>query len=102
MPYPEANYHKIRHWLSPPNFAEVLQTSQELREDGTNNWLFGKDIFNTWRKSIVLPESAYNQKKMNGNVLWIHGKTLLWGSVRYPVVPPACKYALLFDPKYAY
>ncbi|OCL08347.1 hypothetical protein AOQ84DRAFT_42671 [Glonium stellatum] len=82
----DETYREIRHWISAPNFAETLQNSQELREDGTNNWLFKNKIFSDWRTSPWSPKSTSNQRKTGGNVLWIHGnpgsgKTVLASSV---------------------
>jgi hypothetical protein len=54
-----------------------MQKAQELREDGTNNWIFENEQFEKWQTPISQPNSLPKLKKVGQNVLWLHGKGLL-------------------------
>lgn len=69
---------RILDWLGPSDFNEILEHSQELREDGTGEWLFETPEFVCWREfdSSKCASGTNKITKESKNVLWIHGRLL--------------------------
>jgi len=65
---------RICKWLSPPEFIEVLERSQYLREDGTNQWIFEDSNFKAWSQRKRQTNQHSDKGKTSPSMLWIHGR----------------------------
>jgi hypothetical protein len=66
----------VMRWIEPSDFKDDLEQAQDLKTDGTTEWLFQESVFLSWRKS---PTSATDSHQLNylKSILWISGKDLL-------------------------
>ncbi|KAF1994928.1 hypothetical protein P154DRAFT_501082 [Amniculicola lignicola CBS 123094] len=69
----EQSVQQIKQWLSAPDFAEVPIHAQNLREDGTANWIFDRSQFIRWKESEWEIKTALDQSTMGENGLWVYG-----------------------------
>jgi hypothetical protein len=82
----EMSIRNIIEWLEPPRFADALESSQEQREEGTAEWIFENEEFNSWKGSSIEIDEKIKWSTMPPWVLWVHGnpgcgKTILASSV---------------------
>ncbi|OCL09419.1 hypothetical protein AOQ84DRAFT_375857 [Glonium stellatum] len=73
-------------WIQPPEFMLDLERAQDLREDGTTDWLFCEPLFKKWRALELSSRCAKAKGKFGTYALWVHGnpgcgKTILASSV---------------------
>ncbi|KAJ4297992.1 hypothetical protein N0V90_005891 [Kalmusia sp. IMI 367209] len=76
---------RVREWLDPPAFAMDFETANELRMEGTSEWLFTEPNFAIWRRSFSAVEENSNISPWQ-NAFWVHGnlgcgKTVLAASI---------------------
>ncbi|KAF3769541.1 hypothetical protein M406DRAFT_66031 [Cryphonectria parasitica EP155] len=69
----------VVQWLAPPDdFKERLQRAQELRMEGTAEWLFDQDKFVSWR---ALNYSATHDSDMSSqgapSILWVNAASTM-------------------------
>jgi predicted ATPase len=57
----EAEREKFSEWLSVVEYVKDHETKSKLPLPGSCQWLFKKDIFNSWEKSSA------------SSILWLHG-----------------------------
>ena len=75
-------FDRVHAWLRPSDFNEVLEASQEIREEGTCEWILENLTFDTWKSlewSLKVPS---NSRYLSPNFVWFqgnpgYGKTVL-------------------------
>ena len=75
-------FERVHAWLRPSDFNEVLETSQEIREEGTCEWIFENLEFDTWKSLEWSLKPPSNSKYLSPNFVWFqgnpgYGKTVL-------------------------
>lgn len=64
---------QVRDWLSPPNFVYGLERAQDIRKNGTAEWLFEEAVYKTWADRSLSKPPPTSDKVFGGNALWISG-----------------------------
>ncbi|KAF9736590.1 hypothetical protein PMIN04_009655 [Paraphaeosphaeria minitans] len=82
----ESTVQRILDWIAPPQFAQVLENSQDQREEGTAEWIFENQVYKDWIQSKLAISKDVKWRRMPPWVLWVHGnpgsgKTILAASV---------------------
>ncbi|KAK4071257.1 uncharacterized protein Triagg1_6288 [Trichoderma aggressivum f. europaeum] len=67
------NFDKIHRWIKPPNYADVLERSQSIREEGTCTWLFTNRVFCRWRATETHGGTFRSINDLGPRALWING-----------------------------
>lgn len=67
------NFDKIHRWIKPPNYADVLEKSQSIREEGTCTWLFTNPMFCRWRETETHGGISKSINDLGPRALWING-----------------------------
>lgn len=75
----------LKQWVSPPDFSQELERAQDLREDGTAEWIFENPLFEQWRISAKLSLGGTENTECKNRALWVYGnagsgKTILASS----------------------
>ncbi|OCL06693.1 hypothetical protein AOQ84DRAFT_410359, partial [Glonium stellatum] len=59
-------------WLHPPEFTQALERAQEIREEGTSEWLFKTPAFQNWSAPRCADESVPDNENAQ-SLLWVYG-----------------------------
>ena len=75
-------FERVHAWLRPSDFNEVLETSQEIREEGTCEWILENLEYDTWKSLEWSLKPPSNSKYLSPNFVWFqgnpgYGKTVL-------------------------
>ena len=73
---------RVHTWLRPSDFNEVLEASQEIREEGTCEWILKNLEFNNWKSLEWSLKTPSNSRYLSSNFVWFqgnpgYGKTVL-------------------------
>ncbi|KAF2472857.1 uncharacterized protein BDR25DRAFT_258324 [Lindgomyces ingoldianus] len=76
----------VHKWISPPDYADILESSLEDRSDGTCGWIFSNSTFESWQERENSKKSSVDPRDLGPRALWIHGnpgagKTTLVSSI---------------------
>ena len=75
-------FDRVHAWLRPSDFNEVLEASQEKREEGTCEWILENPEFDTWKSLEWSLKPPSNFRYLGPNFFWFqgnpgYGKTVL-------------------------
>ena len=63
---------KLQTWLSP-NFLDLREKSNELREESTAVWVFDESKYTTWPENKSQKSLSQSKRTSCSNGLWICG-----------------------------
>ena len=74
---PAKRFDDICQWLDPPkSYVDALETSLNLKEEGTCSWILGTPAYQKWLNTESSRPSPSILGKLCPNVLWVYGKWL--------------------------
>lgn len=66
-------YKNILQWINPPQYVELLEKSQSLREEGTCSWLSCQDAFIRWQDVDAARVATDDKYTLDPRLLWVNG-----------------------------
>jgi hypothetical protein len=75
--YMKTTKERILRWLSAPNFANIKDSIEELRQENTGSWVFDQPWYTQWL-GCQLEEKEQGQlplRRFGPNVVWLHGRS---------------------------
>ncbi|KAL6832053.1 hypothetical protein V8C40DRAFT_237745 [Trichoderma camerunense] len=69
----DLNFSKVHRWINPPNYVDVLEKAQSVREEGTCTWLCTHEVFCKWRETDAHEQISKSTNDLGTRALWVNG-----------------------------